>query len=251
MPRLALTAKTVVALRAPTLSGKSEIHWDYGDDAVRGFGVYCSGTTSTKSYIAQRDIKGRSVRVTLAGVNEIGIKEARNRAAALQLEMRQGRDPKVTASCATLEATLDEFRAKRALKARSVDSYNDLIKRHLADWLTLPMTSITRTMVETRHNEITSEVENRFREKARASAQRYRDRAHKAKRWPEAQQRYFELAEKAESREPPNGFATANATMRALRALFKIHSAIHSRHVRGMMRKLPSVNIHDMAYKDY
>jgi integrase len=222
MPHKKLTVKKVASFRAPTPSGKNEIYWDDGttNDSVRGFGVFCSGSTPTKNYIVQRDINGRSTRFTIAGTNEMSLPEARKAAGTYASQMRQGINPKVKNSCATLGDTLKEFSEKRTLKARSAESYDDLVNRHLQDWLTLPMSSITTMMVESRHNKITSEIEASFRQKARESAQRYRARAAKSKRWPEAQQRYLDLAVKAERREPPNGFATANATMRALRALW-------------------------------
>jgi integrase len=222
MPRIKLTVKSVAALTAPTRSRKTEIYWDEGKGSVRGFGVQCSGSTSTKNFIAQRDINGRSKRVVIAGVNEITLEAARNKAADLQNQMRQGIDPKSRASYSTLRETLEEFRTARAsrLKARSDASYAELVTKHLADWLDLPLTTISREMVEKKHSQIAADIAARERAKARESAKRYRERAAKAESWPEAARRYRELADRAESREPPSGHATANATMRALRALF-------------------------------
>src|SRR5262245_63275312 len=95
MPRLRLTVKSVAALLAPTASGKTELHWDDGDGAVRGFGVQCSGSASTKSFVVQRDTNGRTHRYNLGGVNELSLKEARTKAGDYLQAMRQGKDPEL------------------------------------------------------------------------------------------------------------------------------------------------------------
>ncbi len=42
-----LTKATIAKLPAPDPSGKQQLHWD---DELRGFGVICSGVTTTKSF---------------------------------------------------------------------------------------------------------------------------------------------------------------------------------------------------------
>jgi hypothetical protein len=67
----------------------------YWDTDLTGFGVLCSGKTSAKSFIVQRDLPGgKSRRVTIANVSELKFADAKERARKLLLDMRGGKDPK-------------------------------------------------------------------------------------------------------------------------------------------------------------
>ena len=66
MPRQKLTQKVVDRLPAPDPSGQQVLHWDTD---LKGFGVLCSGTTTARSFIVQRDlVGGRTRRVTVGAV---------------------------------------------------------------------------------------------------------------------------------------------------------------------------------------
>jgi hypothetical protein len=68
VPTLKLTRAAVERIRAPDPSGKQVIHWDAD---LKGFGLLVSGTTDSKSFIAQRRLPdGRSRRVTVGAVGE-------------------------------------------------------------------------------------------------------------------------------------------------------------------------------------
>lgn len=156
MPRLALTEKTVAKLPAKT--GRQTLYWDDGPRAVRGFGVLCSGTTHNKAFVVQRDLPGgRTRRVTIGGVNELSVEDARKRAADLVLEMRRGVDPKARVICATLRETMHAYRRARgdALRGRSLEHYSQ-IERYVGDWMDRPLTEITRERVEHRHKKISA-----------------------------------------------------------------------------------------------
>jgi len=78
------------------------------------------------------------------------------------LEFAAGVDPKAKASCGTLRATIEAHRAAYAhLRPRSQRNYNSSIVRYLDGWLDLPLSQISRDMVEKRHKEIAAEVEAR------------------------------------------------------------------------------------------
>ena len=79
MPTIDLTKRAVDRLPAPDPSGRQALYWDKGQ---RGFGVLVSGTTTSKSYIAQRKIKGsqKTRRVTIDRTDLISLEEARERA---------------------------------------------------------------------------------------------------------------------------------------------------------------------------
>src|SRR6266850_24662 len=91
-PKLKLTARAVAKLTAPTESGKQTLYWDAD---LRGFAVQCSGTTSSRLYIAQRDLPdGRHRRVTIGAVNEVDVDDAREQARDALHSIRKGVDPK-------------------------------------------------------------------------------------------------------------------------------------------------------------
>ena len=66
------------------------LYWDDGHrNALRGFGVLCSGKTSSRTFVAQRDMPGgRTRRVTIGGVTELTLSEARDRAASGRIDPR-------------------------------------------------------------------------------------------------------------------------------------------------------------------
>src|SRR4051812_20460907 len=106
MARCKLTVKAIEKLAAPTASGKQEVTWDI---ELRGFGVLCSGVSSSKAYIVQRDLPdGKTRRVTVAAVSEMPLPEARLAAQGLLLDLRKGKDPK-RKSDGTLQGALEGY----------------------------------------------------------------------------------------------------------------------------------------------
>jgi integrase len=158
MPRTKLTEKTVARLRAPDPSGKQRVFWDAD---LRGFGVLCSGVSTAKTYVAQKDLpNGKTRRVTVASVAELALADARARAAELLVDMRRGVDPKTARKASpTLRAALDAYLSARAdLRPRSAAGYRDAVERHLKDWLDFQLSDITREMVEAMLKQIAAEA---------------------------------------------------------------------------------------------
>ena len=75
MPRLKLTKNTIDRLNAPDPSGKPRLHWDTD---LKGFGVLVSGKTNARTYIVQRDVNGKSRRVTIGATNVFSLDDARS-----------------------------------------------------------------------------------------------------------------------------------------------------------------------------
>lgn len=169
MPKSKLTKAIVERLPAPDPSGKQQLHWD---SALTGLAVLCSGVTSAKSYVVQRDIGGKSRRITIAPTNVIDLDEARNRAKAILSEMYRGKDPKAFLrgdAKATLRQVLEDFLTKRHdLRSVSQRDYRVFIENYLTDWLDRPMVSITPEMAEERHAAIVREITAREAERRRA-----------------------------------------------------------------------------------
>ena len=177
--RTVLTTTNIKDLKAPTESGKQEIAWD---TELRGFGLLLSGKTASRTFIVQRDIGGRTRRVTIGATTEISVAKAREEARDVIHSMRKGVDPKLKTSISTLRQALDSYlQAQSNLRLRSAVEYRRVVERHLEPWLDRPLHEITPDMVEDRHREIAALV---------GKAGRY------------------------------NGKATANGAMRALRVLW-------------------------------
>jgi integrase len=84
--RLIITQRTVVKLAAPTADRRQTIYWD---DQLRGFGAQCSGKTSQRLYIIQRDVNGKSRRITLGTVSGLKLDAARRRAEDVLDDLRR------------------------------------------------------------------------------------------------------------------------------------------------------------------
>lgn len=151
-----LTKAAVERIKAPDPSGKQVIHWDA---ELRGFGVLASGTTSARSYVAQRRMPdGRTRRITVGAVGEFErVEDARRKAGGLLVGLREGRDPKAerrkaAARDRTLGAWVDLYLASRkSLSPRSIEEYRRSVARHLEAWLDRPLREITPDSVEEKH----------------------------------------------------------------------------------------------------
>ncbi|MCH7554280.1 MAG: tyrosine-type recombinase/integrase [Chloroflexi bacterium] len=192
MPKLKLT-KTAID-RIKQVPGKQTLHWD---TELTGFGVLVSGKTKAKTFIVQRDVKGKARRITIAPTNVLSLDDAREQAKLVLADMYRRIDPKAEwkaeqtkqeaeqAKSLTLAAALDSYLAVRKdLRPASITTYHATIHRYLAEWLDKPLRDITPDMVEDRLRSIKEEVEAR-------------GQSHMA-----------------------TGGATANATMRTLRILW-------------------------------
>ena len=155
--RIKLTERAVERIKAPTGNGKQALHWDA---ELKGFGVLCSGVSKTKTYVVQRDVAGRTRRVTIAQTNVLSLSEARRRAEAVLADFYLGRDPKAgRRGSVDLRGTLaDYLAARKNLRPKSVEDYRATIERYLAAWLDRPLREITPEMVEARHRAIAAEV---------------------------------------------------------------------------------------------
>jgi integrase len=157
MPKIKLTKDAIRKLPAPHPAppgkppGTQVLYWDQD---LKGFGVLVSGTTSAKSFVVQREVNGKSRRVTLQTWAEFEasdrtIENIRTEASELLTKMRKGFDPKVGRG-PTANVTLRERL-----------NGNDWLGKWLGNWLDRPLRDITPQMVEKRHREIKEEVAKR------------------------------------------------------------------------------------------
>ena len=219
MPRLKLTERSVSNLKAPTQNRRQLLYWD---TSLKGFGVLCSGTSDVKTYVVKGVIHGRSVRRKIGRTNVLQLSEARLLAKEKLRDFSSGVDPRAKeAGGIILRDAMEAYLKVHDLRPRTKESYRASVERHLSPWLDLPLRSITRDMVESRHRAIAEEVEHRFSEAAKDHAKRHLARAERVEgQWPEAAERHRVRWMAASSRKPPSGFATANGVMRAMRAIW-------------------------------
>ncbi len=164
MPKLKLTETAVRKIRAPDPSGRQRLHWD---TELTGFGVLVSGKTAAKTYVVQREVDGRSRRVTIAPVNVLSLEKARKRAKGVLADMYGGVDPRAKrqadkANATTLRQALEAYLAfSKKLRERTRIDYRKFVELYLEAWLDKPLREITPEMVEARHAAIKQEVEDR------------------------------------------------------------------------------------------
>ena len=133
----------------------------YGDTELRGFGIVARA--QSKSFVVQKDVKGRPVRVTIGRFPDWNTTMARKRARELIVERDSGGNPNVRKRAEAVrgvtlaEAMQWHFDAMRAdhCSERTIHDMKYEIGMHLADWLKRPLAEITRNDCATRHRRIT------------------------------------------------------------------------------------------------
>lgn len=155
MPTIKLTRRSVDEIDFPK---QGQVF--YRDALLRGFGVRVGA--ASKVFIAEGQVNHRTRRVTIGRADVLSPEVARKRALQILGEMSEGIDPSAVkrrlAQELTVQAAFDAFfEAKTALAASSVDLYRRSIDLYLRDWKTRKLTSISRSMVLTRHRVISQE----------------------------------------------------------------------------------------------
>ncbi len=130
----------------------------YRDDELPGFAIRV--TSKSKSYIFEKRVGGVNRRITIGKCLEMAIGEARKLAYIILGEIIKGNDPKTgkrinTRKDVTLREVTHKYLEVRSLRPATQKNYRSSIYTHLNDWLDLPINSITKDMVEQRHQELT------------------------------------------------------------------------------------------------
>ncbi len=151
MPKL--TKEFVEEIEAPT-KGQSF----FRDEDVPGFGV--RATPTCKSYIFERRVAGRNRRVTIGKCAEVSFDFARKQACVMLGDIAKGNDPTTgkrvnTLDDITLREVFEKFLEKKPIREDTKRNYHFTIYKYFDDWLDLPITAITKDMVEQRHHDLT------------------------------------------------------------------------------------------------
>jgi integrase len=145
----------------------------YRDDELIGFGLRV--TRGSMSYIVECRVNGVNKRITIGPHGRFDPDTAREEARRMLTAMTLGRDPKEEdaknkRAFLTLAEVLDDYLDCRTLRPNSIRSFTAVIKRCLGDWLELPLASITKDMVESRHRDLTKTTRMGTSGKAQANA---------------------------------------------------------------------------------
>jgi integrase len=148
-----LTKEFVEEIEAPVTGQRI-----YRDEDVLGLGVRV--TMKSKSYIFEKRIGGNNRRVTIAKCSEMSLECAKKQACIMLGEIAKGNDPRTgrrinTLNDITLREVLQKFLEIKPIRKATKRNYSSAINRHLEDWLDMPITAISKDMIEQRHRELT------------------------------------------------------------------------------------------------
>jgi integrase len=133
----------------------------YCDSDLSGF--YLIVGMRSKTYVAQKDIQGRSTRYTIGRHGHFTPEEARKIAKDKLYIMAQGVNPNAEdeeerAKAITVEAALESYiTTRRNLRLQTAKDYRYYVDLYLKDWKLRLMVEITKEMVAARHLKIGEE----------------------------------------------------------------------------------------------
>jgi integrase len=148
MPKI--TAKFIEA--GVTFPAKGQLF--IRDDELKGFGLRV--TKGRVSFVVESRTSGKFRRTTIGQHGTMTPNEARKKAR----QLLSGPIIKIEATTdkvqtVTLNEVFEKFMAVKRLRPNTIKTYTQVTKRCLGDWLNLPITSITRDMVNARHKMLT------------------------------------------------------------------------------------------------
>lgn len=129
----------------------------YFDTELKGFGVRV--TRNAKTFIAQGRVNGAVCRVSIGKCEVFTADVARHHAKKILANMAQGADPNkakaaLRKTAITLGEVFEDYVATRHLKPATALGYRKVFARCLSDWLSVPITKITKDMIERRHQQL-------------------------------------------------------------------------------------------------
>jgi integrase len=131
----------------------------FRDDELQGFGLMVRH--KSMSYFVEKRVGGVCRRVTIGKHPLWSPEAARNEALVILGDMAKGLDPVKTRDIKktldlTLQQAFDEYMASKERRPHTLYNYPRLMRKKLGDWLSKPVTAITRDMVEERFRMLSS-----------------------------------------------------------------------------------------------
>lgn len=151
MPRI---TKTFVESQIPPATGQKI----YRDSDTKGFCLRMGPTC--RAFIVEHTCKGKRLRITIGQYPATSVEQARAEAQRRIAEMQLGIMPADRKNDPTLLEVMDRFLEIRTLSPKSKDLYRRVICRSLPDWLDLPLTAISKSMIQERHRTLVVKTAN-------------------------------------------------------------------------------------------
>lgn len=158
MNKIAFTKTIIEKLPIPDIDRVT-----YLDTKLPGLQLRVS-SKGKKTFGLRSSLNGKTVRVTLGSFPKITVDEARKLAKKQHSILADGKNPNVAKKAAiskaiTLQQCLDQYIQSRTnLKASTAQSYRNMLDKYLSDWLSKPLTEISRDKIESRHRKIGAET---------------------------------------------------------------------------------------------
>jgi integrase len=146
-----------VEIPAPSETGASTQKF-YRDSAIVGFGLRVT-SGGAKSFIVEKRINGKVKRITLGRYGNLTVEQAKKEAMKILGKVATGSDPiaekkeKNIRALSLLDTYNDYLNTRKDLKQTTIADYNRVMNWAFEDWLSRPITDITKDMVENRHRE--------------------------------------------------------------------------------------------------
>ncbi|MDH6149315.1 MULTISPECIES: tyrosine-type recombinase/integrase [Paraburkholderia] len=149
-----ITKTYVEKSAAPREDGKPAF---YFDDEIKGFGIRVTG--GAKTFIVDRKLNGKTVRVSIGRYPAWSVQAARDRAKELIVELDKGNDVRQqekqrSDAGVTLQLVFDKFMAERQLKPRTQTDYRRYMEHYLSDWMGKAIATIDSDMIMARYRRI-------------------------------------------------------------------------------------------------
>ncbi len=152
-----LTKRSVESLAIPVLD--KPYYKLFRDDQLKGFTVRIT-SEGVKTFILDKKIKNKLVRVTIGRFGDITAEEARDECQKLIGQYLTGRDPvkeqkNQKQQGISLRQVLEDYlNTRKNLKPATIKEYRSAVNKHFAHWLDQPMTTIDKDMVSKLHAKI-------------------------------------------------------------------------------------------------
>lgn len=145
MPALNITEDSLRRLALPP-SGRAV----YSDTKLKGFTVVVG--KQSRSFYAQRDVRGKTHKVFLGRHGQISVVEARKAAEDVIHGMSRGEARYLERENPTLRSALDDYLAASSASEQHKTYVKRACEVRMKDWLAQPLRDITRGMIRTRHS---------------------------------------------------------------------------------------------------
>jgi integrase len=130
----------------------------YRDSDVKGFGLRVG--TSSKVYIAEGKVDGKTVRISIGHHGIFTAEQARSEAKNLLGMIARGINPNdISKAKKAKSVTLSEvyqayLKARNSLKPRTIYDYDRFMKTYFEEWNNKPLAEISKDLIEKKHREI-------------------------------------------------------------------------------------------------